>query len=245
MNIKLLQVVQDDRKDRGLPHVLDIGSCGLHTLHGSFKTGIEKSEWKMKYFMKASFNILHDSPVGWDDYESVTKSSKFLLLFCTVRSIEDVAIADRLIEVRPNIKQIRNFQEKLPKSKQPSNKSYDTLKIAVLDELVIAKLGFFSYLAGMFKPFLTVYQTDCSMIPFFYGDLVKLLKNIFSIIIKPDIMNKYETALKLKEIDLYSSANHLAAKKIEIGFVAFTHIQELRRRDEISKTFILVFKKSV
>ena len=74
------------------------------------------------------------------------------------------------------------------------------------------------------------------MIPFLYGDLFKLLKNIFSIIIKPDIMNKYETALKLKEIDLYSSCNHLVAKEIDIGVVALIHIQELRRRDEVSKT---------
>ena len=49
--------------------------------------------------MKASFNILHDSPARWDDYESVTKSSKFLLLFWTVRWTENVAVADRLIEV--------------------------------------------------------------------------------------------------------------------------------------------------
>ena len=87
--------------------------------------GIEKSEWKMKYLMKVSFNILHDSPARLDDYESVTKSSTFVLLFCAVRGIEDVAVADRLIEVWPNIKQIMNFWEKLPKSKQPSNKSYD------------------------------------------------------------------------------------------------------------------------
>ena len=90
-----------------------------------------------------------------DYYESVTKSSEFVLLFYAVRWIEDVAFADRLIEVWTNIKQIMNFREKLPKSKQPSNKSYDTLKTAVLDELVIAKLGFFSCLAGMFKSFLT------------------------------------------------------------------------------------------
>ena len=70
VNIKLLQVVQDDRKDKGLPHLLDIGTCGLHTLHGSFKTGIEKSEWEMKSLMKASFNILHDSTARWYDYES-------------------------------------------------------------------------------------------------------------------------------------------------------------------------------
>ena len=117
MNVKLLQVVQDDRKDKGLPHLLDIGTCGLHSLHGSFKTGIEKSEWEMKSLMKASFNILHDSPARWDDYENVTKSSKFPLLFCAVRWIEDVAVADRLIEVWPNIKQIMNFWGKISEVK--------------------------------------------------------------------------------------------------------------------------------
>ena len=96
----------------------------------------------------------------------------------------------------------------------------------------------------MFKPFLTAYQTDRPMISFLYGDLVKLLKNIFSVIIKPNIMNKCETALKLKEIDLFSSANHLIAKEIDTGFVAFTHIVELRRRDEVSKTWVLAFKKA-
>ena len=74
----------------------------------------------------------------------------------------------------------------------------------------------------MFKPFPTAYQTDRPVIPFLYGDLFKLLKNILSIIIKPDIMNKCETALKLKEIDLH--ANHLVTKEIDIGFVALTHI---------------------
>ena len=40
-------------------------------------------------------------------------------------------------------------------------------------------------------------------------------------------MNKCETALKLKEIDLYSSANHLVATEIDIGFVAL--VEEKRR----------------
>ena len=47
VNVKLIQVVQDDRKDKELPHLLDIGACHLHALHGSFKMGIEKSEWEM------------------------------------------------------------------------------------------------------------------------------------------------------------------------------------------------------
>ena len=58
-------------------------------------------------------------------------------------------------------------------------------------------------------------------------------------------MNKCETALKLKEIDLYSSTNDLVAKEIDTDFVALSHIQELRRRDKVSKTYVLAFKKSV
>ena len=30
VNIKLLQVVQDNGKDKQLSHLLDIGTCGLH-----------------------------------------------------------------------------------------------------------------------------------------------------------------------------------------------------------------------
>ena len=66
----------------------------------------------------------------------------FCSFFCAVRWIEDGAVVERLIEVWANMKQIMNLCEKLPKSKQPSNKSYDTLKTAVLDELVIPKLAF-------------------------------------------------------------------------------------------------------
>ena len=70
VNVKLCQVVQDDRKEKGLQHLLDIATCGLRTLHGSFETGSEKSKWKMKSLMTASFNVLHGSPARQDHYES-------------------------------------------------------------------------------------------------------------------------------------------------------------------------------
>ena len=82
------------------------------------------------------------------------------------------------------------------------------------------------------------------MIPFLCGDLFKLLKNIFSIIFKPDAMNKCETALKLREIDLYSSANYLVAKDIDIGFVALTHMRVEEKRQSF-KNLCFSFQKSV
>ena len=37
----------------------------------------------------------------------------------------------------------------------------------------------------------------------------------------------------------------LTIYQTDIGFVALTHIQELRRRDKVSKTCVLAFKESV
>ena len=58
---------------------------------------------------ESTFNVLQDSPARWDDYESVTKSSKFPLLFFAVRWIEDLAVADRPIELCPKIEVCPTF----------------------------------------------------------------------------------------------------------------------------------------
>ena len=56
--------------------------------------------------------------------------------------------------------------ESLPKSSWPNSKSYDAVVKGVKDELTFAKLSFFSFIAGLLKPYLTKYQTDQPMIPF-------------------------------------------------------------------------------
>ena len=208
VNLKFLQDIQADRKEKGLPQLINIGTCGLHSIHGAFRTGIEKCWWKLKATMKACYTMLHNSPARRDDYISINQglSPKYPLSFCATRWIEDKLVADRLIELWPCM----DFWMKLPKSKQPSNKSYEVLTTSIKDKLMIAKLGFFSYLADMFKPFLTAYQTDNPMVPFMYDDLFRLFKNVLSVIIKPDIINNCDTASKLNDIDLYKSEDHLS-----------------------------------
>ena len=110
-----------------------------------------------------------------------------------------------------------DFWGKLAKSKQPSSKSYETLKKSLTDELVVCKLGFFSYFADLFKPFLTVYQTDKPMIPFLYEDLFKLLKSVFSIIVKPSLISNCETAYQLAEINLNKPEHFLSLRNINIA----------------------------
>ena len=44
-------------------HVLvAIATCGLHTIHGAFKYGVEKSDWNLKKIIKGWYILLHDSP---------------------------------------------------------------------------------------------------------------------------------------------------------------------------------------
>ena len=51
INWKFLEVFQQDRKEKCLSQLVNIGSCGLHTVHGAFKT----IDWDLKKIMKAGF----------------------------------------------------------------------------------------------------------------------------------------------------------------------------------------------
>ena len=86
VNLKLLQKVKDSRDELGHSKLIDFGSCNLHTVHGSFKTGAEASGWSIKQLLKSCHQILKDSPARRDDFISITGCSKFPLLFCATRS---------------------------------------------------------------------------------------------------------------------------------------------------------------
>ena len=86
VNLKLLQKVKDSRDELGHSKLIDFGSCNLHTVHGSFRTGAEASGWSIKQLLKSCHQILKDSPARRDDFISITGCSKFPLSFCSTRS---------------------------------------------------------------------------------------------------------------------------------------------------------------
>ena len=46
LNWKLLSLLNEDRQkeDADLPQLLNVGSCGLHVVHGAFSTGCQSTE---------------------------------------------------------------------------------------------------------------------------------------------------------------------------------------------------------
>ena len=45
VNLKFYQKLTKNRKEQKFYSLLDIGSCSLRIIHGSFKTGAKKSKW--------------------------------------------------------------------------------------------------------------------------------------------------------------------------------------------------------
>ena len=58
-----------------LHQLINISSCGLDIIYGSFRTVIEVTGWNMKATAKGTFQILHDSSARRADYISVSGSN--------------------------------------------------------------------------------------------------------------------------------------------------------------------------
>ena len=127
-----------------------------------------------------------------------------------------------------------NHWEGLPKSKRSSSKSYANVLSAVNDNLTPAKLHFFSFVAGIFQPFLVKYQSDKPMVPFVLDVLLRLVKRILLLVLKPDVVNPCTSITALKKIDLNEKDNFLKAKEIKLGFGARECIKNLKKSDLLS-----------
>ena len=72
LNINYLNDLAKDCVANEQPELIFIVPCGLHVIHGAFKTGAESTDWKIKKILKAAFQILPDSPAKREDCKSIT-----------------------------------------------------------------------------------------------------------------------------------------------------------------------------
>ena len=97
------------------PALIDIGSCSLYVVHGSFRSGVQKTKWGIDGVMNAMHNLFDESLLKEKYYWVLS----FPLPFCGYRWIEDKKVADRALDVWPNIPTYVNETLKKPKSKIP------------------------------------------------------------------------------------------------------------------------------
>jgi hypothetical protein len=53
--------------------LINIGSCGLHVIHNSFKTGAAASGWDISSVLRSLYYLFKDAPARREDYAKITK----------------------------------------------------------------------------------------------------------------------------------------------------------------------------
>ena len=122
-------------------------------------TGTKTTSWELEKLLKSLWWLFHDTYGRRSSYTEITKSTQFPLNFCATRWAEDKAVAQRAIEIWPNVIKYVKSTWKKPKAEIPTCASFGTVKEAVIhDKLVVVKLHFFVFITGLVKPYLTKYQ---------------------------------------------------------------------------------------
>ena len=85
VNYKFLEKLQKDCLKNEQHELISTGSCVLHTIHRAFKTGTESTSWNIRKTLHGLYQILHDSPAGRDDFETITASDIYPFNFCATR----------------------------------------------------------------------------------------------------------------------------------------------------------------
>ena len=72
------------------------------------------------------------------------------------------------------------------------------------------------------------------MILFLYSDLLKLVKSVLCLVLKPDVVNPCSSLTTLKKIDLTDKSNFRKAKDIKLGFCAKKCVDDLKNSDLVT-----------
>ena len=251
VNWNVLKMLQEKRKENDHPGIIDIGSCGLHVIHGAFQTGLQSQGWELNKIFRGMFNIFNESPARREVYTRISESSKFAFQFCATRWVEDEMVAQRGMEIWPNFVKVVKHWESQCKSSRPDNKSYETLVKHHQDVFVPLKMEFFRHTAKIFKEFLVQFQTDAPMVPFLAHALERQMRKIAKIVIKRKVLKDAKTPYSLMKIDLDKEENRRADDDIELGtalkeMLSSPSVRPERKREfkrQCKLTIISVLKK--
>ena len=59
--------------------MINIGLCGRHMLHGTFKVGMEAAGWDVGKVLKSMWQLFHNSPARRERCSRVCEINEFLL----------------------------------------------------------------------------------------------------------------------------------------------------------------------
>lgn len=100
------------------PEILELGSCGLHIMHGAYKTGQNATTWNVQKLLRSSFYLFKKSPARRSDYlhannieDNEDCRAEFPTSFCGHHWLENGTSITRLISVLHKIQTYIKYME--------------------------------------------------------------------------------------------------------------------------------------
>jgi len=204
VNLKFLRDLKTDRSivNPEIPSLIDIGTCGLHVIHGAFRSGFESTGWKIDSLLKLMFYLFNESPARRSDYTQISGSTKFPLQFCGTRWIEDSRVAERAVSIWEHITKYIEETSKGPQSKIPKCSSFVTVQKVVNEPTTIARLHVFNNVAKSMQPFLEKFQNEEPMVPFIEQEQGNILRSVMDNFIKKEVLLEHKYMSALLNIDV-------------------------------------------
>ena len=225
--------LEDHRKETNAeaPDLLQIGSCGLHVLHGAYQTAHSKeTNWEVKKVMKATHGIMKMSPARRSDYlkdndieivgDDQTLKSYFPLKFVGHRWLENGKAIIRYLEIDDKLAKFLVKSQELKRRNFDSKDERRPLLLRVKQSKMFPVYCKFSLtVCRDIEPFLKLFQADRPLAVFLYS--IKLMELIISLmerfvkkVIKENGVSSYG------KIDLRKEENLLPVDSVNIGFGA-------------------------
>lgn len=219
VNWSLFHKFQQHMKNDFQVQCLDIGSCGLHTVHNAYKAGMHATGWPVDTYLSSLFSLFHDAPARREDFIRETGSSVFPLPFVSHRWIENVPVLERALATWEHLKQYTEAVSgrRLP---VPKCRAYENVSAFLNDQLALAKLNFSLNVAMVVQPFLTVFQSDSPKTFLLAKELESVLRSLLSRFVKCSVMTEATSITKLLRIDVEDAAVYTELEKVDVGRAA-------------------------
>lgn len=208
--------------------LVDFGSCALHVVNNSFKSGHKASGWEIQKFLRKQYYFFKDFPSRRGAYTAITGSSEFPIPFCGTRWVENGPGLQRTIDILPSLRKYFNASAKNP----PKSEIYNFLKEFIRDKFLPTKLYFMLTISQELEKFLTKYQSNKPLLPFLHHDLYTMLRNLFKRVVKTKKMEKVRNANDLLSINLNDEENLRSPAQVDLGFGATREIKKFKENAE-------------
>ena len=183
------------QEEKELDPLIDLGTCGLHVVHGSMKACAKASEWQLQKLLKAMCQFIHDAPARQAMYKNISESTEYPAKFCGHHWRENEKCAEKAESL------IKEYQKFVTHVSGNKSKSFTVLKKMIHDPLIFAKLKFFEIVSHKLNAVLQGFQTDSPMVPFFVDVLGGIVHDLLEGIILKNVLHKATNLYQLVQID--------------------------------------------